>query len=133
MISNRMWRLAGRWLLTTLTTAVITRWLRYALEDRPRMRRAHETEEEVGLSAAQYARFMQRWPLAALYHRIALLAGQRLASGRERLRPAATGAGRWLRAGDIGHRHRGGATGRHGAGPGPLGRHAARRTPPAAR
>ena len=48
MLSNRVWRLAGRWLLTTLATAVITRWLRYALEDRPRMRRAHETEEEVG-------------------------------------------------------------------------------------
>ena len=88
MVSNRVWRLARRWLLTTLTTAVITRWLRYALEDRPRMRRAHETEEEVGLSAAQYARFMQRWPLAALYRRIALLAGQRLATaGRDSGRP----------------------------------------------
>ena len=87
--------LGGRWLLTTLTTAVITRWLRYTLEDRPRMRRAHETEEEVGLSAAQYARFMQRWPLAALYRRIALLAGQRLAT-------AESDSGRPLRVLDVG-------------------------------
>ena len=133
MVSNRMWRLARRWLLTTLATAVITRWLRYALEDRPRMRRAHATEEEVGLSAARYARFMQRWPLAAIYRRIALLTGQRLGaadsdSGRP-LRVLDVGCG----PGDAGHRHRCGATGRHGDCPGPLGCHAARRTPAAAR
>ena len=95
MVSNRVWRLACRWLITTLTTAVITRWLRYALEDRPRMRCAHATEEEVGLSAAQYARFMQRWPLAAIYRRIALLAGQRLAR-------AGSVPGRPLRVLDVG-------------------------------
>ncbi len=95
MVSNRMWRLARRWLLTTLATAVITRWLRYALEDRPRMRRAHATEEEVGLSAARYARFMQRWPLAAIYRRIALLTGQRLGA-------ADSDSGRPLRVLDVG-------------------------------
>ena len=80
MVSNRAWCLVGRWLLTTLTTAVIARWLRCALEDRPRLRRAHATEEEVGLSASRYAQFMQFSPMMLVYRRIALLAGQRLAA-----------------------------------------------------
>ena len=95
MLTNRAWLLACRWLLTTLVTAVVARWLRYALEDRPRMRRPHETEEEVGPSAAQYARFMQRWPLAVIYRRIALLASQRLST-------AGSVPGRPLRVLDVG-------------------------------
>ncbi len=95
MVSNRVWRMAGRWLLTTLATAVTARWLRYALEDRPRLRRPHDSEAEVGLSAAQYARFVARWPLAAVYRRIALLAGQRLAT-------ADSVPGRPLRVLDVG-------------------------------
>ena len=95
MVSNRVWRLVGRWLLTTLTTAVIARWLRCALEDRPRMRRAHATEEEVGLSATRYARFMRFSPMMLVYRRIALLAGQRLAA-------AGSDSGRPLRVLDVG-------------------------------
>ena len=87
MVSNRVWRVAGRWLLTTLTTAVIARWLRCALDDRPRMRRA-QTEEEVGLSATRYAQFMRYSPMMLVYRRIAHLAGQRLtAAGRDSGRP----------------------------------------------
>ena len=76
-MSNRA-LVALRWVLTTLATAVVSRWLRYALEDRPRMRQPHEKEEEVGLSAAQYARLMQRWPVTAIYRRVVSLASQRL-------------------------------------------------------
>ncbi len=95
MVSNRVWRVAGRWLLTTLATAVIARWLRCALEDRPRMRRAHATEEEVGLSATRYARFMRYSPMMLVYRRIALLAGQRLAA-------AGSDSGRPRRVLDVG-------------------------------
>ena len=95
MVSNRVWRMASRWLLTTLATAVIARWLRCALEDRPRMRRAHATEEEVGLSASRYAQFMRYSPMMLVYRRIARLAGQRLAA-------AGSDFGRPLRVLDVG-------------------------------
>ncbi len=95
MLTNRVWRLACRWLLTTLATAVMARWLRYALEDRPRMRRAHQSEEEVGLSATRYARFMRYSPMMLVYRWITLLAGRRLST-------SSSVPGRPLRVLDVG-------------------------------